>query len=132
DGPDARPHGASRFRRLRLRSAFERQPSLRRVPNRNPAASRRRAGRVQEFPRAPASRQGQGRVRPVHGAAQAASDPAERPAAARLSVLQGSAAGMMPPWCLTAVTTAHLRKQVGGSFLYRLAGGGPPPVYIEV
>src|SRR5438132_14345519 len=28
DGPDARPHGASRFRRLRLRSALQRQPSL--------------------------------------------------------------------------------------------------------
>ena len=50
----------------------------------NPAPARGRAGRVQEFPRPPASRQGQGRVRRVHGAAQAASDPAERPAAAGL------------------------------------------------
>ena len=37
------------------------------------------------LPRPSASRQGQGRVRRVHGAAQAASDPAERPAAAGLS-----------------------------------------------
>ena len=57
--------------RLRLRSAVERQPRLRRIPHGNAAASRGRAGRVPEFPRSPASRQGQGRVRPVHGAAQA-------------------------------------------------------------
>jgi hypothetical protein len=38
-----------------------------------------------EFPRPPAPRQGQGRVRRVHVAAQAASDPADRPAAAGMS-----------------------------------------------
>ncbi len=40
--------------------------------------------RVPQFPRPPASRQGQGRVRRVHGAAQDAPDPAERPAPAGL------------------------------------------------
>ena len=45
DGADARPHGAPRLR-LR-RPALQRQPRLRRIPRRNAAAPRGRAGRVQ-------------------------------------------------------------------------------------
>ncbi len=60
----------------RVRSALERQPRLRRIPRGNAEAPRRGADRIQGFPRSAASRQGQGRVRPVHGAAPPASDPA--------------------------------------------------------
>src|SRR6266436_4349219 len=73
DGTDAQSHGTPR---LPVRSALQRQPRLRRVPHGNLAAARGRADRIPGFPRSPASRQGQGRVRPVHGAASAASDPA--------------------------------------------------------
>src|SRR4051812_21008078 len=87
DGPYARPHGAPRFR-LWLRPALERQPRLRRIPHRDTAAARGGAGRVQELPRPSASRQGQGRVRPVHGTTQDAPDPAaDRPAARLISRL---------------------------------------------
>jgi len=52
------------------------------------AAARGGAGRVQELPRPSASRQGQGRVRPVHGATQDTPDPAaDRPAARLISSL---------------------------------------------
>ena len=47
----------------------QRQPRLRRIPHRDAAASGGRAARVPRFPRPPALRQGQDRVRPVHGRA---------------------------------------------------------------
>ena len=81
DGADARPHGASWL----LGFGFGPPSSGNRAfkdtaPKRCGVSKKSRS--IQRFPRSPASRQGQGRVRPVHGAAQAASDPAERPAAA--------------------------------------------------
>src|SRR5262249_32836768 len=42
DGADEEPHGASRLRRLRLRPALQRQPRLRRIPQRDAAPARRR------------------------------------------------------------------------------------------
>ncbi len=49
-----------------LRRSLDRQPRLRRVSQRHAQAPRRRTARVQGFPLSPASRQGQGGVRPVH------------------------------------------------------------------
>src|SRR5882757_2865715 len=86
DGADARPYGAPWFRLRWFRSVLERQPRLRRIPPGNAEASRRGAGRIPRLPRSPAPRQGQGRVRRLHGAAQDAPDPAER-SAAKLSTI---------------------------------------------
>src|ERR1700750_2437675 len=83
DGANEGPNGASR---LRLRPALQRQPRLRRIPVRDAAAPRRGATGVQGFPRPPASRQGQGRVRRVHEGAPRPADAAERPAASELTV----------------------------------------------
>src|ERR1700704_523215 len=85
DGADARPHGTARLR-LR-RPVHERQSRLRRIPHGNAAASGRRAAGVPRFPEPAAPRQGQGRVRRLHGPAQAtAADAAERQTAAGLSL----------------------------------------------
>ena len=73
-------------------SAASARPRAATAPSTNtawkPAAARGRADRIPGFPRSPASRQGQGRVRPVHGAAPPAPDAAERPAAAELNCEQ--------------------------------------------
>ena len=67
--------------------AVERQPRLRRVPRRDAAPARGGAARVPRLPRPAAHRQGQGRVRPVHGR------PAQPAPAARARDL---AAGLKP------------------------------------
>src|SRR6266436_8525040 len=77
DGADARPHGAAW---LRLRPAHQRQPRLRRIPHGDAAAPGGRAKGIPRIPEPPAPRQGQGRVRRLHGPAQDAPDPAQRPA----------------------------------------------------
>ena len=51
------------------RSRVERQPRLRRIPHRDAAAARRGAAGIPRLPRPAALRQGQDRVRPVHGRA---------------------------------------------------------------
>src|ERR1700742_3227198 len=82
DGADEEPHGAPW---VRLRPAVQRQPRLRRIPLRDAAAPRGGAAGVQGFPRPPAPRQGQGRVRRVHAAAPRPPDAAERSAPEGLS-----------------------------------------------
>src|SRR5215210_4356381 len=63
-GTDAEPDGASW---LPIWSGLQRQSRLRRLPHGNAAAAGGRANRIPRFPRSSAARQGQGRVRPVHG-----------------------------------------------------------------
>ena len=65
------------------RPPLQRQPRLRRIPHRDAAAARGGAERIPRLPRPAAVRQGQVRVRPVHGRAP-------QPAAAAGA---GSAAG---------------------------------------
>src|SRR6202035_2766259 len=125
DGADEEPDGAPRLR-LR-RSALERQPRLRRIPRRNAAAPRRGTDRFQGIPRSPAPRQGQGRVRPVHGPAPdpsgAAAPGRSAPGVSRKSQSLRLSAPSQPD----GDSAAHLRKQVGGSVLgeaQTLIGGG--------
>jgi hypothetical protein len=59
----------------------------------------RRAGRIPRLPRAPAPRQGQGRVRRLHGPAPHPSDPAER----RAAELTADASLTQPPTARWAV-----------------------------
>ena len=82
-------------------AALERQPRLRRVPHRDAAAARRGAARVPRLPRPAALRQGQVRVRPVHGRA------AQPPAAAGLRSRKAD-----PPQRATAFRAA--RRKAGG------------------
>ena len=65
------------------RSALERQPRVRRISHRDAAAARGGAARVPRLPRPAALRQGQGRVRPVHGRAAQSPAPTAAAAAAR-------------------------------------------------
>src|SRR5882724_7831014 len=79
----------------------ERQPRLRRIPRGNPAPARGGAARVQGIPRAVAARQGQGRIRPVHGGS--------RPAASG----SGTAAGGLSALSLSAPGGGEGRGEVG-------------------
>src|SRR5439155_13384170 len=111
DGANAQSHGAPR---LSVRSALERQPRLRRVPHGNLAAARGGADRISGFPRSPASRQGQGRVRPVHGAASAASDPTAPGRSAPSLTSDRYSLRRSAPVKPDGDTTARLPKQTGG------------------
>src|SRR6516165_3603949 len=91
DGADAQLHGP---RWIPVRSVLERQPRLRRISYGDAAAARGRAEGISRIPRPVAPRQGQGRVRPVYGAASLAADPPVRRSAPALR--QGLASGVVP------------------------------------
>ena len=97
DGPDARTDGATRLVPASARPPAATAPSTNTAPTR--CAGSRKSNRIQGFPRPPASRQGQGRVRPVHGPAPAPSRAAGRKLPSRKAEarFQAHASGHVPP-----------------------------------